>query len=186
MEESENVTGIHRTRKGVIARKKSLRDYHADKIRREGLQKMPAVPRNGALATKPRPMRQDENGGLKRSKAGLKRTPLRKVSANQRHRNDKYFKMRAAFLSEPGNALCRICIVRQEKGEVISVNRATEIHHFSGRQGKNLFRGFIPSCFWCRMWPHDNIAKAQEFGLISRRSTTYGPDFSLQSEKLRR
>lgn len=97
----------------------------------------------------------------------LKRTPLKKVSQSQKRRLAKYNAMRVEFLAQPENQTCEVCERRRADGENIRVNAATEIHHKFLRTGENLFRGFISSCFPCRLWPHENPAKARELGLLA-------------------
>lgn len=119
------------------------------------------------MLTRKKSLRQSYEDKLRREGISQKaRKPLRKVSKKQENRLARYYPLRAQFLSEPGNAERQICIRRQRAGENIRVNLSTEVHHFNGRAGKNLFSGFIASCRPCRMWPHDNIAKAKALGLL--------------------
>ncbi len=97
----------------------------------------------------------------------LKRTPLKKVSQSQKNRLKKYDAMRREFLAQPENEFCEVCKARREHGENIRVNYSSEVHHKYLRAGANLFRGFVASCFPCRLWPHENPAKARELGLLA-------------------
>lgn len=99
----------------------------------------------------------------------LKRTPLKKIAKSQRKRLRKYYPLAKEFLSRPENKFCLICTVRREHGENILINLATEIHHWAGRIGKLLcyVPYFRPSCFSCRLWPHDHPKLAREYGLLA-------------------
>lgn len=127
----------------TLKRKMSLRDCTLAKMKREGIKTFWA-----------------NNGTLVRKK------PPKKVSKSQRNRLAKYQPMRIEFLSQPENRLCLVCVRRREDGEDILVNPSTEVHHKFGRYGENLFRGFVASCYPCRLWPHENPRKARELGLL--------------------
>lgn len=98
-----------------------------------------------------------KNNGIKPRKGALK-----KVSKKQSGRLARYYPIRDAFLAE--NRVCEICSARGAP-----VNEATEVHHLRGRLGSLLFdtRGFVPSCFSCRTWPHDHPREAREIGLLA-------------------
>lgn len=100
---------------------------------------------------------------LRRGSSFLKRTPLAKKSDKQKERDAKYSRIAKAWLALPGNEWCKICIARGKKP-----NPATEVHHRNGRAGELLFdtRYFVPSCYPCRLWPHDNSKQARELGLL--------------------
>jgi hypothetical protein len=97
-----------------------------------------------------------------------RKKPLKKQSRSQRNKLKIYFAVRDAFLAREENRLCEICRRRREAGENILQNEATECHHKFGR-GKMLCeeRGLISSCRYCRMWPHENPAKARALGLLN-------------------
>lgn len=97
------------------------------------------------------------------------RKALSTQSKSQKARLARYAPLARIFLADPQNEFCQICIRRRESGEDIRVNYSSEIHHKFLRGGENLFRGFIASCYPCRLWPHDNPAKARELGLLGTR-----------------
>jgi hypothetical protein len=103
------------------------------------------------------------NGSIKRVK------PLKKVSRSQRHRLAAYMALAEAFLKQPENKHCLICIVRREHGENILINLATEVHHWAGRIGRLLcyVPYFRPSCYRCRTFPHDHPKEARDWGLLA-------------------
>lgn len=130
----------------LLKRKVSLRDYMIRKLKREGTRFI-----------------RKANGVLKRVK------PLKKVAKAKRNALRGYYALQAAFLSQPENQFCLICIVRREHGENILVNLATEVHHWAGRIGRLLC--YVPffraSCFRCREWPHQHAETAREWGLLA-------------------
>lgn len=129
-----------------LTRKVSLRDSWRKKLKRDGVRFV-----------------WKRNGVLKRKK------PLKKRGRALRNRLRVYFEVSTAFLLRLENRLCLICVVRREHGENITVNVATETHHHRGRIGRLLcwVPGFRPSCYRCRLWPHDNPEKAREWGLLA-------------------
>lgn len=113
------------------------------------------------------------NSTIKRKKS-LRDSYAEKIKRNgmtrskaQRTRLARYNEMRREFLADPVNEFCEICKRRREAGENITLNFSSEIHHKFLRTGKNIFRGFIASCFPCREWPHQNPRLAREFGLLA-------------------
>lgn len=135
-----------------LVRRISLRDSYARK--QAGLSRGKAVERT--------------RSGFVR-KAGLRKTPLRKVSRSLARRLREYFKLTAAFLARPENTWCWICDVRREHGENICRNQSTEVHHHRGRAGRLLtwIPGFRASCRGCREWPHQNQKIAREWGVLA-------------------
>jgi hypothetical protein len=129
-----------------LNRKVSLRDSFLKKLRQEGTRTL-----------------YKRNGALKRKR------PLKKVARARRTQLQAYQALAEAFLSLPENRLCVICQTRREHGENILVNLATEVHHHRGRRGRLLcwLPGFRPSCYHCRMWPHDHPKTAREYGLLA-------------------
>jgi hypothetical protein len=128
-----------------LKRKVSLRDSFLRKLREKGTKV------------------SYRHNGLKR------RRGIKKVSRARRTSLARYMALAGAFLSLPENRLCLICQTRREHGENILINRATEIHHYRGRRGRLLcwVPGFRPSCFGCRLWPHDYPKLAREYGLLA-------------------
>ncbi len=92
------------------------------------------------------------------------------MSRSQRNRLKQYYPVQQEYLALPENKFCAICRARREHGENIRQLRSSEVHHRAGRSGVLLFdtRFFAPSCFRCRMFPHDNPKKAEEWGLLIR------------------
>lgn len=129
-----------------LKRKVSLRDSFLKKLREEGTR-----------------IHWNRNSHLKRKRQ------LKKISRSRRTSLAKYQALAGAFLSLPENRLCIICQTRREHGENILINLATEIHHHRGRRGRLLcwLPGFRPSCYHCRMWPHEHPRTAREYGLLS-------------------
>lgn len=132
-----------------LKRKTSLRDSFKKKLKKEG-----------TFYTFGR------NGTIKRNK------PLKKIARAQRTRQALYFTIHAPFLAIPGNEECQVCIRRREAGENIAVNPATIIHHRHGRIKKLLcyIPWFLASCKSCERWPHVNLAKARDLGIICPRT----------------
>jgi hypothetical protein len=98
----------------------------------------------------------------------LKRTPLKRESKGHKAEMRKYNESAPAFFAEPGNDVCRICVVLREAGDNILLQPATERHHLRGRIGRllNWRPGQIPSCYGHRSWPHDHPARARKLGLL--------------------
>lgn len=130
---------------GFKPRKESLRDAYIRKLREEGKTTV-----------------YDINGKPKRKK------PIKKVAKAQRTRLKQYYAIQREFLARSENADCLICTRRREAGEDIRINRSTEVHHRNGRSGRKLCdtADFVPSCFPCRLWPHENPRQARELGLL--------------------
>lgn len=130
---------------GFKPRKESLRDSYIRRLKQEGTKTT-----------------WDRNG------KPMKRKPLKKASKAQRTRLKRYYAIRNDFLARPENADCLICTRRRENGENIPLNRSTEVHHRASRTGIKLCDeiDFIPSCFDCRLWPHENPKIARELGLL--------------------
>lgn len=122
----------------MLRRKSSLRESYAQKLRQAG------------MFTKT-PLRTF----LKRGK------PLKKISRSQRARMARYHEVRNEYLRT--HPVCGICLVRNQKPAP-----ATEVHHIYGRNGSLLCdeRGFCPSCFNCRLWPHENPVEARAAGVL--------------------
>lgn len=125
----------------------------------------PLVERQERSAKTSRP----QNYRFGRRQSGLRRTKIKRVSKGLKAEQAKYFKLSAAFLAQPENRFCIICIVRREHGENILINFATEVHHFAGRIKRLLcyVPYFKPSCRHCRDWPHENKSKARLWGLLA-------------------
>ncbi len=130
-----------------MKRRTSLKDSYLRKLKREGIKHT-----------------WNRKGQLKRKK------PLKKMSRSRRNRLKQYYPIQQEFLARPENKLCAICRVRREHGENIRQLPSTEVHHLAGRGKQLLFdtRFWAPSCFRCRMFPHDNPKKAEEWGLRIR------------------
>lgn len=130
----------------TLKRKRSLRDAWLDKVRQ-----------------------RSKETARKQAKVFQRKTGLKKQSASMRRRLAKYYPIKAEFLSRTENKWCAICIARRNDGEAVKIRAATEIHHSRGRNGSLLCdtRFFIPSCFHCRLFPHEQPEKARKLGLLS-------------------
>ena len=95
----------------------------------------------------------------KNSTAIKKKCGLARVSAKQKERLARYHPIQKQFLLE--NPACDFCLKLEGR-----VTPSTEVHHIYGRAGELMFdsRYFVASCRGHRLWPHDNQAKAAEFG----------------------
>lgn len=122
-----------------------LRDWFVRRLKREGTKTLYA------------------NNQITRKK------PMKKIARSRRRAMAEYFALSTKFLLRPENALCLICKVRREHGEDILIQPATEVHHWAGRIGRLLcyVPFFRPSCRGCREWPHQHVATAREWGLLS-------------------
>lgn len=92
-----------------------------------------------------------------------------KISKSLKAEQAKYAKLSKEFLARPENRFCVICIARRDElGEKILLNPASEIHHYAGRIGRLLcyIPFWKPSCLRCRPWPHDNKALARSVGML--------------------
>lgn len=109
----------------MIARKKSLQQYHREKLIREGKplfsprKPYSALNRKSAMGRHPEP--QGQQHASQRARA-----PLRRVSAKRAKENREYTKRRKEFLSRH-----RWCVV-------YPYEPATEVHHKDGREGSLL------------------------------------------------
>lgn len=123
---------------------------------------------------------------MKRTKAPLRRTRLRRVSAKRAEQNKEYLRLRAAFLKE--HPYCQIYLrvfalneadaiasngwIGSEAGlgGTIVVPRATDIHHTKGR-GKYLLATatWMAASRWWHRWAHDNPQRAYELGIMQDR-----------------
>jgi hypothetical protein len=99
----------------------------------------------------------------------FRKRPVKKMGRARRSRLKEYYALTLEFLRREENRLCLICQVRREHGENICIQPATEVHHHRGRRGRLLtwVPGFRPSCYGCRLWPHDNKRLAREYGLLA-------------------
>jgi hypothetical protein len=106
---------------------------------------------------------------LKRRRGLSRGLRLKKVSLGHRKRLTAYYALAGAFLKQPENKFCLICTARREHGENILIALATEVHHWAGRMGRLLcyVPYFRPTCFGCRMFPHDHPKEAREWGLLA-------------------
>jgi len=99
---------------------------------------------------------------LRRSTKRMKRSKLRKKSKKQIEREKRYWPaQKEVILRDP---LCKVCL------SFGRTTPATEAHHLRGRNGSLLWdtRFMIGTCFWCRMWPHDNKEEARKRGLLCK------------------
>jgi hypothetical protein len=105
-----------------------------------------------------------------RLRRNSRRKGIRRTSKGLKAEQTKYRQLAKQFLALPENRVCICCTLRREQlGENILLNPATEIHHWAGRIKKLLcyvpyFRAF---CYHCREWPHQNKMKARELGLLA-------------------
>lgn len=111
-------------------------------------------------------------GGFKTpdaKKALSRQREIKKRSAKAEARHREYIPIQNAVVAEwrDRGERCAVCIARG----IANPNFATEVHHIRGRRGSLLtdIRGFIPSCFFCRTWPHDNQNAARAAGVLSER-----------------
>ncbi len=146
----------------MLTRKKSLRQYCAEKRARtakEGPLAKPA-PRSG-------PWPQTRNGAIQRSKAPMKRTPLRKVSAKRAAEAKEYSKLRTKFLAE--HRLCQACIILHPVANIQA--RSVDVHHRFGRAGSNFLdiSTWSAVCRDCHDELHAAPNKARELGFIAPR-----------------
>jgi hypothetical protein len=88
---------------------------------------------------------------------------LARQSKKQKERMAKYWPVRAKFLEE--NPYCSFCMCL--KG---IKTPSTEVHHIYGRRGDLLWNPehFVPSCYYHRLWPHNNQVKAAEYGWMPK------------------
>ncbi len=100
-----------------------------------------------------------------RSKPSKPRKVIAQRSDRLKALQGVYSRVSKAFLAMPENHRCAICIVRG----IVPPNLSTETHHFAGRIGRLLcyVPYFIPSCFPCREWPHQNARQARELGVLA-------------------
>lgn len=96
----------------------------------------------------------------------FKRSTLNARSDKQARRLADYYRMTGPFLVE--FPICAICLARG----LPCPNAATEVHHIRGRLGALLFdkRYWAPSCYACRLWPHDNKEEARKVGVLAERN----------------
>lgn len=92
----------------------------------------------------------------------LKKSTLKKKSKSQRRRESEYYPEQKQFIKE--NPWCQICIARG-----LDPRPTVEVHHKRGRAGKLISdsRFFVASCFYCRMWPHENPREARDAGVLA-------------------
>lgn len=135
-------------------RKKSLRQYSQEKALRS-----PAKPPKPRTAIKSRPKPQTGSQPQMARKAGLKRTPLRKVSSARAIANRVYSDKRRVFMLE--NPSCQAGLEGCE-------GRATECHHTNGREGKNFLdvSTWKSLCSNCHRFVHQFPNMARELGLL--------------------
>ncbi len=140
-----------------MKRTKSLRQYCQEKALRESQEA-----RKPQSATSHRPSAQDQNGGHRSKRAGLKRKPLRKVSAARAKENAEYSRRRRDFLIE--NFSCQVRTAH-------CTHHATQVHHRDGREGSLLtdVSLFTATCPNCHNWIHQHPNQARELGFIAPR-----------------
>lgn len=87
--------------------------------------------------------------------------PLKRASKARARQQSEYFRIWKDFIAD--HPACEICIARG-----IHPAPSTEIHHKFGRAHSLLtdIRGFVASCFGCRMWPHENPQAARLAGVL--------------------
>lgn len=97
-----------------------------------------------------------------------RKKPLKKIGRSKRNKLKSYFALTKEFLALPENEFCGVCRALGYSHP----NPATEVHHQRGRNGRLLTdtRFWIPSCYYCRLWPHENPALARQLGLLSSAS----------------
>ncbi len=149
----------------ALKRKESLRDSFARKLKENGTRTI----------------------YLERAKRGsftAKRKPLKKQSRHQRNRLRKYYPISEAFLARPENLLCAICVALNKDSPAHIIRPATETHHARGRNSVLLYdeRHFRPSCYWCRLVPHEHKAWARKHGLLCEAHLWNVPDRTLAPE----
>jgi hypothetical protein len=90
--------------------------------------------------------------------------PIRRISTNKAKSDRIYMIVAKEFLSKPENSFCRVHFALT--GQKV---QATCIHHIRGRLGTLKFdtRFFCPVAFRNSLWPHQNIDRARELGLIA-------------------
>lgn len=103
-------------------------------------------------------------------KKELKRqTRIKQQSDKAAKRHREYMPIQREVMREwqESGTPCAVCVARG----INPPNAATEIHHARGRRRSLLTdrRNFIPSCFPCRTWPHDNPNAARAAGVLSER-----------------
>lgn len=106
-------------------------------------------------------------------RAEKKKQPVAKRSAKLKKEMRPYKKEVKAFLSQPGNNVCKI----QAKG---CTGEATCVHHIEGRTGKKLRdqNGWIPSCGNCNGTVEVNDLQARMDGHKKSRLTNSEKRFS--------
>lgn len=131
-----------------------MRDAYADKLRQ-----CPAAPFKPRTAIKSRPKPQTASQPQMARKAGLKRTPLRKVSSARAIANRVYGDKRRVFML--ANPMCQVRTAH------CSIH-ATDVHHRLGREGKNFLdvSTFLATCRECHTWIHQHPNQARELGLL--------------------
>lgn len=120
-----------------------------------------------------------------------KRRVIKRQSAKAAKRHREYLPIQAATIKkwQEEGVRCAICIARKSispRGPgPLTPNFATEIHHLRGRKGPLIGdpRGFCPSCFFCRQWPHDNPNAARAAGVLSARNL-WGVPFADSDENV--
>lgn len=150
----------------MLTHKRSLRDY----VNAKALRTAPK-PRK---APSPHRWPQKPYGGLQRGGKGLRRTPLKRVSAKRAEQLREYSIRRKAFLEAHP-----FCAVAAEASKKMFVNRqvgtfwmehtpATDIHHIRGRRDAML----LDERYWLAVSReghdaiHQNPNKAREMGWL--------------------
>lgn len=138
----------------TLTRKKSLRQYAQEKALRS-----PAKPPKPRTAIKSRPKPQTASQPQMVHKAGLKRTPLRKVSSARAIANRVYSDKRKTFMTS--NPRCQALLPMCEE-------RATDVHHTAGRTGTNFLDvdTWLSVCRSCHDEIHRRPKMARELGLL--------------------
>jgi len=113
----------------------------------------------------------------------IKRTkPIRRISPNKAKSDRLYRTISKEFLARPENSFCRVHFALT--GQKI---QATCIHHVRGRLGTLKFdtRWFCPTSFSNSLWPHANIEKARELGLIALNGEWHNAPDDEETAKIR-
>ena len=110
------------------------------------------------------------------------RKPVTRISPEKAKSDRLYNAEVKTWLQEPGNMWCRVELALTG----IPV-RATCNHHIIGRAGTLKFdkRFWCPTSFKRNNWPHENIEKARELGLIAKRGEWNNPPKDAETERIK-
>ena len=112
----------------------------------------------------------------------MKRTPLtrkariRPVSKRRQQEQGRYSRAREEFLRDEPRCLACVRIYERTDGQFGNNPPlpSTEVHHMKGRAGFLYLdvEYWMPICWGCHKFAHDQTGKAIEFGISLRRNET--------------